>query len=175
MKIRIATLTNEGFKIEDSIMKEELNNLINSNPNHLSDIVFTTDAKVSLIVKKILLGAEVKGVATINYEQNCARCDLKIARTENLQISAHIKQITNGERFSDLDELGVIYYEGEYADLRPYVEETIILALNLFWSPKVDKTGKCLECKKPCWEVETKESHDTKKKLFEAFRKAGVN
>lgn len=175
MKVRIPTISPEGFEIDDSISKDDLNLRLNENPTTQPDITFIDDAVVKIKVSKILFGAEAKGKAIIKYEQNCSRCDIKVTRTEECPITAQIQPVTSGEEFIDLEDLGVVYYEDEYADLRPYIEETIILSLNLFWSPEINKFDKCTECKKPCFAVESEESHQTKKKLFEAFKKSGLN
>ena len=172
MRIRISDLPPEGLTISDTIPVEALNSRLNE--GQTSDIRFTKSPQVDVFVRPTTDGAETKGKAHTKYLQSCGRCAEAIERELEIELNFILKAKPGKENAPEyVDDLGIIFFEGEHIEFESTVQESLILALSLFWSPPVDKQGKCSLCgKQP-------ESEYTEKKgvtnLGELLKKAGVN
>lgn len=142
MRIRISTIPADGLKIVDKIPVTDLNRRLNE--GHESEISFLADPAVDLTVHRNPNGAETKGKVVAAYKQPCARCDDRIGREIELPVDYILKrrlEETEGE-----DDIGIAYFEGDHFDLEELIQETLILALSLYWSPPLDESEGCTAC-----------------------------
>ncbi len=160
MKIRIDDLPPEGLTINDSIPLEPLNARMSE--GRYKNIVFITSPKVELTVHKTQEGgAETRGKISSRYKQDCGRCADILER--DIEVDANFTLLNRpqeepqhtesdddeeGETLAKeyIDDVGLIYFEGETVDLEDMVQETLILALSPFWSPPCDDKGDCSLC-----------------------------
>ena len=168
MKIRISTLTVRGLEIRDFLNSDSLNERLNNIKK--SGVIFKCNPVVTLTARKNVEGAEVFGKIFIEYEQECSRCSDPLPRSNTRDFYYIIKHNSAGEKVED--DVGIIFYTGEYVDLQSALEETIIIDLDIFWSPSLDKNDSCTLCGRA-----KQKSISAKKegKLNELFKKAGIN
>lgn len=130
MKIRISDLPNEGLAFSESISLAALNNRMNEAPNN--DIEFTTTPKFECFVTPKKGGAELQGTVTSSFKQPCVRCLEIFAKDIEVPLSVFLRQVAARDRITDSDEEGILYFEGEHADLENLIQESLILALDPF-------------------------------------------
>lgn len=169
MKIRIATIPPAGFEIKEPLSSISINKRLNEVKD--SGINILADPLVYLKVNKNIEGAEAVGKIHVTYSQCCSRCLDPLPQNSELPFHLIIKHREEGD--DQFDDIGIMYYEGEYADLQETLEEVIILSIDIFWAPSLDQKGNCSLCQKNC--AEKIEETDVKVNKFgELLKKAGV-
>lgn len=143
MKIRLSDLSPDGIRIKDSISLEALNGRLQEGRG--SDIVFTSEPEVDLLVTGSVSGGEASGTIKASYKQPCARCSLCCGRLAQSKFRFILKP-RNSAAEDASDDIGLIYFDGDHIDLEDALQESLILCLSLFWSPALDESGKCSEC-----------------------------
>lgn len=147
MKLRISDLNDAGIPVCGTLAPAGLNERLNGTED--SGIVFDTPVTVTMHARRTAGGAELSGQLTGIYRQSCGRCLEPVPREFAIPATFLIKPRPRGER--DLvDDVGVLYFSGEHCELESPLQETVLLSMSLYWSPEVDKSGKCGGCKKQC-------------------------
>ncbi len=165
MKVRISTISPNGFTINEQLSLESLNTRMNEGREN--DIVFTAPPLVDITVFKTDGGAEVKGTVKTRYRQPCSHC-LEVIE-QDLMLDLHMilspkpLEVTENQE-DDLDyqdDVGFYFYEGDYAELEEPIQEALILSLSRFWHPPVDAQGCCTRCHRQIDFDEAEESSPT--------------
>ncbi|MBX7137735.1 MAG: YceD family protein [Oligoflexia bacterium] len=175
MKIRIADIGPEGLAIDDTLDFEALNQRMQE--GHETDIRFTAAPKVSLHVTRTPSGADTKGKIKGTFTQGCSLCARDVPRHIEVSADYVLQQIHSkefGQSPESLDDIGIVFFEGDGLDLRDTLEQSLILAMDQFWHPQLNQDGSCVHC----GESHTAESAEQAKKspvsLGELLAKAGV-
>lgn len=151
MKIRITDIPPQGLKVNDTLPLESLNSRMQEGQD--KDIVFLSSPLVEITVFKTPGGADVKGLLRSRYRQSCSRCldplerDLEVAVSLVLQHATERDKrgIPAGEEAA-LEDIGVVYFEGDNVELEEVLQENLILALERFWHPPIRDDGSCSLC-----------------------------
>ena len=151
MRIRLSDLPSAGLPVSDEISLANLNARLNDGKP--SDIEFLSPPKVTLMVIPNSQGAEAKGRVQTTYRQDCGRCLEPIQRDLDIALNFVLKERPEYDQSANpadalIDDVGIVYFEGEHLDLEPTIQECLLLALSLYWSPEIDPSGRCLGCKK---------------------------
>ena len=147
MLIRLTDISPEGLIVNDIIPLEALNARMNEGRDN--DIFFLQAPKVSITIKRALSGAESQGLVTTRYRQPCALCAKELERSLEVPLNFIFKPKPAHADFEDdqfIDDVGIIYFEGEHIDLEIVIQESLILALSPFLQPERDAKGCCREC-----------------------------
>jgi uncharacterized metal-binding protein YceD (DUF177 family) len=79
----------------------------------------------------------------------------------------------------EIDDPGVVLYEGEHVELEEPLQESLILNINPFWHPPRDKNERCTECKRDCaarvWGGEEQAGVAKTSSAFGALLKGALN
>lgn len=150
MKILVTTIPFSGMKIDAPISKEALNVRLREGSKE-NMIVFESDPLVDITLTRTHGGVIVKGIASGMCKQDCSSCgDLvpheTVARIDWILQSSQDRAAPDDE----IDDPGVIVYEGEHVDLEEPIQEALILSLSPFWHPPRDPQDRCLFCKRDC-------------------------
>jgi uncharacterized metal-binding protein YceD (DUF177 family) len=131
------------------------------------EMVFESDPLVVLTLTRTHGGILVKGIVSGSCKQECATCADPVPH----EIVASIDWIlqTSSDRAGpddEIDDPGVVLYEGDHVELEEPLQEALILHINPFWHPPRDKNERCSVCKRECgarvWaEEEKKEKTST--------------
>ena len=153
MKVQVSDLPVEGLKINDTIPLDSLNARMAE--GRYKDIVFLVPPKVDISVTPTQAGgAETKGVVRSKYRQPCGRCLESLERDVEVECNFTLIQrpepeVGVTEEILDeafIDDVGLVYFDGDQIDLEDLIQETLILSLSLFWSPPVKENGDCELC-----------------------------
>jgi len=173
MKIRISTLSYDGLPLEFTLDLEPLN--IRVNEGDSGGIVFLEAPTVNIVARATEGGASVLGSVTAICQQPCSTCSESVRHTMNVPIQWTLlprsESVAQSESF---DDVGVITYSGDHADLEDALQEALILNLSPFWHPKRDDEEKCLLCDKQCglsWKAEGEDTTSIKALLAKAAEK----
>lgn len=146
------------MKIEASLPLEALNARL-AEGSDKQEITFKAAPLVDLTLTRTHGGILVKGIVSGECTQECATC----ADPASHEVVASIDWIlqTSSDRAGPEDEIddpGVIMYEGEHVELEAPLQEALILNINPFWHPPRDKHERCTFCNRDCsagvWGVE---------------------
>lgn len=180
MKIRISDLPAQGLEVKTTMALEPLNERLKQGENH--GILFTQEPQVEIVVTKSSTGAETKGFVRSRYKQPCSRCMVEVDREIELEANFILQPkpedlMELGEE--EISDIGIVYFEGEHVDLEDVFQESLILALSIFWSPPSDAKGNCSICSLSEKEIKKKlqagdSTHAGKVSLGDLFKKAGV-
>jgi uncharacterized metal-binding protein YceD (DUF177 family) len=151
MKVRLSDISPDGMTIDDTIPLEPLNSRMTEGA--ANDIYFLVAPRVQLTVFGSERGAETKGTVKTRYRQPCARCmkeiEMDLEVETNFILKPKPERAAQGKYQSDatMDDVGIVYFEGEHIDLEDIIQETLILALSPFLLPPVDQAGACTICR----------------------------
>ncbi len=165
MKVLVTTIPYTGMKIEAPISKDALNARLKEGSS--ANLVSFEDAPIAdLTLTRTHGGVLVKGVISGTCKQDCSACGDLVSH----EVMATIDWILQGDADraapdDDLDDPGVIVYQGEHVDFEEHLQEALILSLYPFWHPPRDQLEICIHCKRDCaqklWRVA---DSDTEKK-----------
>jgi uncharacterized metal-binding protein YceD (DUF177 family) len=117
------------------------------------DIEFTKEPEVKLTAFKTASGAETRGTVKSFFRQGCSRCALMVERELETDANFIFKHSEKTPSYSgkqampqQLNETGINYVQGEYIELEELIQENLILALSIYWSPELDGQGNCTYC-----------------------------
>ena len=152
MRILLTTIPFTGMKIDAAISLEALNNRLREGSGQ-EPVVFEEAPFADLTLTRTHGGVMVKGVISGRCRQGCATCGDTVPH----EITARIDWIlqTASDRAApddEIDDPGVIVYEGEHVDLEEPLQEALILQLSPFWHPPRDAHNRCLHCDRDCSE-----------------------
>jgi uncharacterized metal-binding protein YceD (DUF177 family) len=159
MRIKIGALPKTGIQTVENLNQDQLNDRMNASPNN--DIRFTTPPAVNIKVTPRAYGADGSGTITACFQQACARCQEYRDRDIKVSCNFTVKERPSPNEIEE--DLSSLYSDDDYINLEEYCEESLILNMDSFWSPKFDKTGKCSDCGiAPTWnDSESEHSEDT--------------
>ena len=152
MRILVTTIPFSGMKIDAPIAKGPLNTRLQEGSQG-EPVVFLEDPLADITLTRTHGGVLVKGVISGTCRQGCSTCG-DVVPHEVLSSIDWILQ-TGSDRAGmddDLDDPGVIVYEGEHIDLEEHLQEALILNLSPFWHPPRDKNDRCTVCTRDCSE-----------------------
>ncbi len=150
------------MKIDAPIGLDSLNNRLKTGDEEAS-IVFESAPMADLTLTRTHGGIMVKGLLVGTCQQVCSTCADPVSH----EVSARIDWIlqTASDRAGPDDEIedtGVIVYEGDHIDLEEPLQEALILNLSPFWHPPRDSRDRCTACNKDCskklWKAQEQES-----------------
>ena len=150
MKVLVTTIPYTGMKIDAPISKDALNTRLKE--GNSANMVSFEDAPIAdLTLTRTHGGVIVKGVISGTCKQDCASCS-DLVPHEALATIDWILQ-GNADRAApddELDDPGVIAYQGEHVDLEEHLQEALILSLSPFWHPPRDQHDRCSHCQRDC-------------------------
>jgi uncharacterized metal-binding protein YceD (DUF177 family) len=176
MKICTSTIPFSGMKIDAPIQLDSLNNRLKTAEDEGS-IVFTSAPMADLTLTRTHGGILVKGLLVGTCQQVCSTCADPVSH----EVSAHIDWIlqTTSDRAGPDDEIedtGVIVYEGDHVDLEDPLQEALILNLSPFWHPPRDRQDRCTACGRDCskrvWEAGAEKSPKKTTSFGDLFKDA---
>lgn len=150
MKIRISDISADGLHVSDTIPLEPLNDRMSEGRDH--GIRFIEAPVVNLHIRRSGDGAETKGNVKSRYKQPCGMCAKEVEKDVEVEANFIIKKRASEKgqakesEGEGLDDIGIIYYQGEHVDLEDVIQETLILALSIYWHPPEDEAGSCVRC-----------------------------
>ncbi len=152
MRILVTTIPFSGMKIDAPISLEALNNRLQEG-SHEDSVVFEEAPMADLTLTRTHGGVLVKGIISGRCRQGCASCG-DLVPHEAMATIDWLLQTTSDQAAPDdeIDDPGVIFYEGEHVDLEEPLQEALILQLSPFWHPPRDAADRCTLCKRDCSE-----------------------
>jgi uncharacterized metal-binding protein YceD (DUF177 family) len=150
VKILVTTIPYTGMKIDAPISMEALNNRLREGSDD-NAITFEEAPMADLTLTRTHGGVIVKGIVSGRCKQDCSSCGDLVDH----EASASIDWILQGDADraasdDDLDDPGVIVYQGDHVDLEEPLQEALILSLSPFWHPPRDSKERCIMCKRDC-------------------------
>jgi uncharacterized metal-binding protein YceD (DUF177 family) len=150
MKVCTTTIPFTGMNIEGILPLEALNSRLQGTSGS-QEIVFQEPPKAILTLTRTHGGILVKGTVSGSCKQDCASCADPVPHSLTIPIDWILQ--TSSDRAGpddELDDPGVIVYEGEHIDLEEHLQEALILGLSPFWHPPRDEQDKCTHCNRDC-------------------------
>ena len=150
MRILVTTIPFSGMKIDAPIAKDPLNMRLQEGSQG-EPVAFLEAPLADITLTRTHGGVLVKGVISGTCSQGCSTCG-DLVQHEVISSIDWILQTSSDRAGSDdqLDDPGVIVYEGEHIDLEEHLQEALILNLSPFWHPPRDAQGRCSICKRDC-------------------------
>lgn len=143
MRIRLSTLPKEGLQIKEHLDQEQINSRMNASLHN--DVRFTSPPLIDVHMQTRTFGAEGKGSITAQFEQECSRC--QEYRTREIKVSCYFLVQDRPSPDAIEEDLNLVYSDDDQLNLTEYCEENLILNIEPFWSPPLNKDGACSECK----------------------------
>jgi uncharacterized metal-binding protein YceD (DUF177 family) len=166
------------MKIETDLPLEALNTRL-AEGSEQQEFIFEAPPMVDLTLTRTHGGILVKGVVSGRCKQECATCADPVSHEIVSTIDWLLQ--TESDRAGPEDEIddpGVIFYEGDHVELEEPLQEALILNINPFWHPERDAQDRCTVCTRDCrvrvWGEESKES-EQKSSSFGALLKGALN
>lgn len=147
MKLRISDLTDAGIDVTGELAANGLNDRLNGESD--SGIEMTSPVLVKMHARRTAGGAELAGTLSGSYKQSCGRCLEPVPRSFSIPATFLIKPIPRGAK-REVDDVGVLYFQGEHCELESPLQETVLLSMTVYWSPEIEKSGVCSGCNKVC-------------------------
>jgi uncharacterized metal-binding protein YceD (DUF177 family) len=129
---------------------ESLNSRLRLDQNNSSFIVEAPEVKLEITPQAY--GAFITGEISFALSQPCGRCseEKHLEYLEKFCITA--KKMVGNSACLDNSMPEEIYFKDERIDITDYLEDTLLLAINDFWSPEIildeiDMQEKCSGCK----------------------------
>jgi len=110
-----------------------------------NDVRFTSPPLIDLHLQSRAFGAEGKGMITAQFEQECSRCQEYRAR--EIKVSCYFLVQDRPSPDTIEEDLHLVYSDDDQLSLTEYCEENLILNIEPFWSPPLNKDGVCSACK----------------------------
>jgi uncharacterized metal-binding protein YceD (DUF177 family) len=176
MRITVTTIPFSGMKVDAPIGLDALNNRLKEGERSPA-LAFQAAPMADLTLTRTHGGILVKGLIAGLCKQECSTC----ADPVEHEVSAYIDWVlqTASDRAAPNDEIddpGVIIYDGEHVDLEEPLQEALILSLSPFWHPERDEHERCRQCDRDCsarrWQAE--EPEDKKTTAFGAMFKSAL-
>ncbi len=154
MLVRVTDLPPNGLIINDTIPLAPLNARMATGDH--TDIKFTEAPRVELsIIPTQAGGAQMSGKVRSKYLQPCGRCLDPLEREIEVEANYVLAQRPPPERGAKpaepveedcVDDVGLVYFDGDQIELEDLIQESLILGLSVFWSPPCDNKGNCKLC-----------------------------
>lgn len=151
MRIKLSTLPKEGLQIKEHLNQEQINSRMSSSSHN--DVRFTSSPLIDLHLQTRTFGAEGNGTITAQFEQECSRCQEYRARELKVTCSFLVQERPSPDAVEE--DLHLVYSDDDQLSLTEFCEENLILNIEPFWSPPLNRDGACSECKLcPQWTSE---------------------
>ena len=138
------------MKIDAPISQEALNARLREGSSE-NGITFEDSPLADLTLTRTHGGVLVKGIISGTCKQDCATCGDAVSHEACAQIDWVLQTASDRAAPDDeLDDPGVIVYEGDHVELEEHLQEALILSLSPFWHPPRDKQDRCTVCKRDC-------------------------
>jgi uncharacterized metal-binding protein YceD (DUF177 family) len=150
MRILVTTIPFSGMKIDAPIALEALNNRLQEG-SHEDPVVFLEAPMADITLTRTHGGVMVKGIISGRCKQECATCSDAVPHDIVATIDWLLQ--TDSDRAAPNDELddpGVIVYQGEHVELEDHLQEALILQISPFWHPPRDEYERCAVCTRDC-------------------------
>ncbi len=150
MRILVTTIPFTGMKIAAPISQEALNARLREGSTD-DGITFETEPIADLTLTRTHGGVMVKGIISGTCKQDCGSCGDLVSHEAIASVDWVLQ--TSSDRAApndDLDDPGVIVYEGDHVELEEHLQEALILNLSPFWHPPRDDHERCTLCKRDC-------------------------
>lgn len=150
MRVRISDIPAKGLNVKDTISLERLNQRMTEGRGN--DIEFIAAPEVEFTIFPLGNGGDLKGEISALVRQPCSRCLKVVERKLKVELSFALKPKPDPryeevlESDSYVDDVGLIYFDGEHVELEETLQESLILTLSPFWHPDTDKNGACCGC-----------------------------
>jgi hypothetical protein len=152
MRVLVTTIPFSGMKIDAPIAKDALNARLREGTTD-NGIVFLDAPMADLTLTRTHGGVLVKGIVSGMCSQDCGTCGDVVPHEALAQIDWVLQNTSDRAAPDDeIDDPGVIFYEGEHVELEEHLQEALILSLSPFWHPPRDAKERCLVCKRDCSE-----------------------
>lgn len=150
MKVLVTTIPFSGMKIDAAISKDAINARLKEAKD--GNLVSFEDAPIAdITLTRTHGGVLVKGIVSGTCKQDCASCGDLVGHAAQATIDWILQgHADRAAPDDDLDDPGVIVYEGEHVDLEEHLQEALILSLSPFWHPPRDTHERCLVCHRDC-------------------------
>lgn len=150
MRILVTTIPFTGMKIDAPISMTDLNARLREGRD-ANSVIFEDAPIADITLTRTHGGVLVKGIISGRCKQDCSSCGDLVAH----EACAAIDWILQGDADraaadDDLDDPGVIVYQGEHVDLEEPLQEALILSISPFWHPPRDAHERCLTCRRDC-------------------------
>jgi uncharacterized metal-binding protein YceD (DUF177 family) len=150
MRICTTTIPFSGMKIESPLPLEPLNERLVKG-SESGQIVFEAAPFVTITLTRMHGGIQVKGVVSGSCRQDCASCADPVSHEVVSNIDWMLQTASDRAGPEDeIDDPGVVFYEGDHVDLEDPLQEALILGLSPFWHPPRDEHDRCAVCKRDC-------------------------
>jgi uncharacterized metal-binding protein YceD (DUF177 family) len=150
MRICTTTIPFSGMKIEAPLPLEPLNERLVKG-SESGQIVFEAAPVVNITLTRMHGGIQVKGVVSGSCRQDCASCADPVSHEVVSNIDWMLQTASDRAGPEDeIDDPGVVFYEGDHVDLEDPLQEALILCLSPFWHPPRDEHDRCTVCKRDC-------------------------
>jgi uncharacterized metal-binding protein YceD (DUF177 family) len=138
------------MKIEADLPLEALNARLKEGSEQ-QEIAFEAAPMVDITLTRTHGGILVKGIVSGRCKQECATCADPVPHEVVSTIDWLLQTASDRAGPDDeIDDPGVIFYEGEHVDLEEPIQEALILNLDPFWHPPRDTQDRCTVCKRDC-------------------------
>jgi uncharacterized metal-binding protein YceD (DUF177 family) len=166
MRVLVTSIPFSGMKIDAPISMDALNARLREGSVD-NALVFLDAPMADLTLTRTHGGVIVKGIVSGTCKQDCSSCGDLVAHEALASIDWILQSASDRAAPDDeMDDPGVIFYDGEHVDLEEPLQEALILSLSPFWHPPRDPAERCLECKRDCsaraWSSADSRSENTK-------------
>jgi uncharacterized metal-binding protein YceD (DUF177 family) len=174
MRILVTTIPFSGMKIDPPISKEALNSRLQEG-SHEDSVIFEEAPMADLTLTRTHGGVIVKGIISGRCRQGCSTCG-DLVPHEAMATIDWLLQTTSDQAApnDEIDDPGVIFYEGDHVDLEEPLQEALILQLSPFWHPPRDASDRCTLCKRNCSEHSWRAGGDNSKQAEVASGKSSL-
>jgi uncharacterized metal-binding protein YceD (DUF177 family) len=176
MRICTTTIPFSGMSIEGFVPLEALNARLKEGSEG-QEIAFEAAPKVVITLTRTLGGIMVKGSVAGTCKQDCSTCADPVNHELDIPIDWILQ--TSSDRAGpddELDDPGVITYEGDNVDLEEHLQEALILQLSPFWHPPRDTRDRCTVCTRDCsvsaWQSKGAANSEKKQSLGDLLKGA---
>lgn len=150
MRVYVATIPFSGLSIDATLDQGALNARLQEGAQG-PQILFTAPPLVALLLTRTHGGVLVSGTVEGDCRQDCATCAEGVVHPVRAKIEWLLQPAASVARSEgEIDDPGVIVFEGEHVDLEAPLQEALILGLNPFWHPPRDECDRCTVCGRDC-------------------------
>jgi uncharacterized metal-binding protein YceD (DUF177 family) len=150
MRILVTTIPFSGMKIDAPISLESLNARLREGSTD-NNIVFEEPPMADITLTRTHGGVIVKGIVAGICKQDCGTCAELVSHETIADIDWILQSPSDRAAPDDeIDDPGVIFYDGEHVELEEHLQEALILSISPFWRPERDSKERCTLCNRDC-------------------------
>jgi uncharacterized metal-binding protein YceD (DUF177 family) len=150
MRVYVATIPFSGLKIDATLDEGALNARLQEGVQG-PQILFTAPPLVALLLTRTHGGVLVSGTVEGECRQDCATCAEGVVHPVRAKIEWLLQPAASvAGSGGEIDDPGVIVFEGEHVNLEEPLQEALILGITPFWHPARDESDRCTACGRDC-------------------------